>query len=113
KNGSAATKELLKGDPDAHNFQEYTYKKITPCDVCSQILRGHTRQGLKCRICKMNIHLDCQDKASKCQTKARLLRRQKSTSEIETRIPDANVEDENWNVAKSRTRRPTRPCGEL
>ncbi|XP_068897066.1 uncharacterized protein Stacl isoform X7 [Tenebrio molitor] len=95
KNGSAATRELLKGDPDAHNFQEYTYKKITPCDVCSQVLRGHTRQGLKCRICKMNVHLDCQDKASKCQTKARLLRRQKSTSEIETRVQDAAAEDEN------------------
>ena len=25
---------------DAHIFQEYTYKKITPCDICSQILRG-------------------------------------------------------------------------
>ena len=24
----------------AHIFQEYTYKKITPCDICSQILRG-------------------------------------------------------------------------
>ncbi len=23
-----------------HIFQEYTYKKITPCDICSQILRG-------------------------------------------------------------------------
>ncbi|XP_017768875.1 PREDICTED: SH3 and cysteine-rich domain-containing protein 3-like isoform X10 [Nicrophorus vespilloides] len=94
KNGSAATRELLKGDPDAHNFQEYTYKKITPCDICSQVLRGHTRQGLKCRICKMNVHVDCQEKASKCQAKARLLRRQKSTSEIETRIPDSTVEDE-------------------
>ncbi|XP_074036554.1 SH3 and cysteine-rich domain-containing protein isoform X3 [Leptinotarsa decemlineata] len=94
KNGAAATRELLKGDPDAHNFQEYTYKKITPCDICSQVLRGHTRQGLKCRICKMNVHVDCQDKASKCQTKARLLRRQKSTSEIETRVPELNPDDE-------------------
>ncbi|KAG5894684.1 hypothetical protein JTB14_014333 [Gonioctena quinquepunctata] len=94
KNGAAATRELLKGDPDAHNFQEYTYKKITPCDICSQVLRGHTRQGLKCRICKMNVHVDCQDKASKCQTKARLLRRQKSTSEIETRVPDMNPDEE-------------------
>ena len=25
---------------NAHIFQEYTYKKITPCDICSQILRG-------------------------------------------------------------------------
>jgi len=23
-----------------HIFQENTYKKITPCDVCSQVLRG-------------------------------------------------------------------------
>ncbi|XP_065155668.1 uncharacterized protein Stacl isoform X2 [Atheta coriaria] len=95
KNGSAATKELLKGDPDAHNFQEYTYKKITPCDVCSQVLRGHTKQGLKCRICKLNVHLDCQDKANKCTAKARLLRRQKSTSEIETKaIEPSSVEEE-------------------
>ncbi|XP_065155671.1 uncharacterized protein Stacl isoform X4 [Atheta coriaria] len=97
KNGSAATKELLKGDPDAHNFQEYTYKKITPCDVCSQVLRGHTKQGLKCRICKLNVHLDCQDKANKCTAKARLLRRQKSTSEIETKaIEPSSVEEESY-----------------
>ena len=37
---------------NSHVFQEYTYKKITPCDVCSQILRGHTRQGLKCKLCR-------------------------------------------------------------
>lgn len=59
---------------------------------------GHTRQGLKCRICKMNIHFDCQEKASKCQTKARLLRRQKSTSEIETRTPEAPIEDESKKI---------------
>lgn len=112
KNGSAATRDLPRTDPDAHNFQENTYKKITPCDVCSQILRGkperfipliviiivfisgHTRQGLKCRFCKMNIHVDCQDKAPKCQPKSRLLRRQKSTSEIESRVPEATVEEE-------------------
>ncbi|KAF2880558.1 hypothetical protein ILUMI_25611, partial [Ignelater luminosus] len=94
KNGSAATRDLPRTDPDAHNFQEYTYKKITPCDVCSQILRGHTRQGLKCRFCKMNVHVDCQDKAPKCQPKSGLLRRQKSTSEIESRVPEPTVEEE-------------------
>lgn len=47
---------------------------------------GHTRQGLKCRVCKMNVHVDCQDNAKSCQSKSRLLRRQKSTSEIETRV---------------------------
>ncbi|CAH1395659.1 unnamed protein product, partial [Nezara viridula] len=75
---------MISGD-SAHQFQEYTYKKITPCDVCSQVLRGHTRQGLKCRLCKLNVHIDCQERVGKCQTKSRLLRRQKSSSEIETR----------------------------
>nr|XP_018898584.1 PREDICTED: uncharacterized protein LOC109031500 isoform X3 [Bemisia tabaci] len=85
----------------AHQFQEYTYKKITPCDVCSQVLRGHTRQGLKCRLCKMNVHLDCQDKAtSKCNSKSRLLRRQKSTSEIETRI-SATQEEEGRSISNA------------
>ena len=27
-----------------HNLQEYTYKKITPCDVCSQVLRGNQHE---------------------------------------------------------------------
>ncbi|XP_064071179.1 uncharacterized protein Stacl isoform X4 [Vanessa tameamea] len=87
------------GDTDAHNFQEYTYKKITPCDVCSQVLRGHTRQGLRCRICKMNVHTDCMPQVGKCQTKSRLLRRQKSTSEIEAhRIQDAAFDEEKEEV---------------
>lgn len=44
KNGAAAGNSQLSrmGDitTDNHNLQEYTYKKITPCDVCSQVLRG-------------------------------------------------------------------------
>lgn len=58
------------------------------------IFSGHTRQGLKCRFCKMNVHVDCQDKAPKCQPKSRLLRRQKSTSEIESRAPEPTLEEE-------------------
>ncbi|CAG0918265.1 unnamed protein product [Notodromas monacha] len=74
-----------------HIFQEYTYKKITACDVCQEILRGHTRQGMKCRLCKMNVHLECQNNAAKCKPKSRLLlRRQKSTSEIEAKLLQDN-----------------------
>jgi len=73
---------------NSHIFQEYTYKKITPCDVCSQILRGHSRQGLKCKMCRMNVHPDCQDKVVKCQPKSKLLRRQKSASEFDSRGED-------------------------
>lgn len=38
KNGSANV-TATRTDSE-HNLQEYTYKKITPCDVCSQVLRG-------------------------------------------------------------------------
>ncbi|RVE54352.1 hypothetical protein evm_000837 [Chilo suppressalis] len=93
RNGAA--REAIRGDSEAHNFQEYTYKKITPCDVCSQVLRGHTRQGLRCRLCKMNVHTDCMPQVGKCQTKSRLLRRQKSTSEIEShRVQETAFDDE-------------------
>ncbi|CAG9115907.1 unnamed protein product [Plutella xylostella] len=95
RNGAAREAMRAAGDSDAHNFQEYTYKKITPCDVCSQVLRGHTRQGLRCRICKMNVHTDCMNQVGKCQTKSRLLRRQKSTSEIEShRIQETAFDEE-------------------
>lgn len=56
---------------------------------------GHTRQGLRCRLCKMNVHTDCMPSVGKCQTKSRLLRRQKSTSEIEShRIQETPFDDE-------------------
>lgn len=41
KNGNAnANSAQMRVDSENHNLQEYTYKKITPCDVCSQVLRG-------------------------------------------------------------------------
>nr|XP_049703286.1 uncharacterized protein LOC110375307 isoform X4 [Helicoverpa armigera] len=95
RNGAARDAMRAGGDSEAHNFQEYTYKKITPCDVCSQVLRGHTRQGLRCRLCKMNVHTDCMPQVGRCQTKSRLLRRQKSTSEIEShRVLETAFDDE-------------------
>ncbi|XP_030387407.1 uncharacterized protein LOC115634020 isoform X2 [Scaptodrosophila lebanonensis] len=93
RNGtSSTTSEPLRPNLDgSHHLQEYTYKKITACDVCSQILRGHTRQGLRCRICKLNAHGDCAPNLPRCQPKQKLLRRQKSTSELENRV---DIEEE-------------------
>ncbi|XP_015786386.1 uncharacterized protein LOC107363641 isoform X2 [Tetranychus urticae] len=97
-------KRALKGSSDSnstlylyegqHVWTEYTYKKITPCDVCHEILRGHSRQGMKCKMCKLNCHSECTDKATKCQPKSRLLRRQKSTSEIEAKLAFNELDDE-------------------
>ncbi|XP_064102532.1 uncharacterized protein LOC135212740 isoform X10 [Macrobrachium nipponense] len=99
----------------AHIFQEYTYKKITACDVCHQILRGHSRQGLKCRMCKINVHAACQDQVAKCQPKSRLLRRQRSTSEIEAKQMEAGDDDTTPNISFSSliASQPTRRGAEL
>nr|NP_611036.2 Stac-like, isoform N [Drosophila melanogaster]AAF58137.2 Stac-like, isoform N [Drosophila melanogaster] len=108
RNGASSTaSEPLRPNLDgSHHLQEYTYKKITACDVCSQILRGHTRQGLRCRICKLNAHGDCAPNLPRCQPKQKLLRRQKSTSELENRV---DIEEETSANPKSET---TRPFGE-
>lgn len=104
KSGNGA--QLRFDGSDNHNLLEYTYKKITPCDVCSQVLRGHTRQGLRCRICKVNAHADCASQLPKCQVKQKLLRRQKSTSEIESRTELEEETDE------ADTTLSTRPFGQ-
>ncbi|XP_040569919.1 uncharacterized protein Stacl isoform X5 [Lepeophtheirus salmonis] len=101
RTGNTSAQALLETN---HIFQEYTYKKITPCDVCSQILRGHTRQGMKCKLCRLNVHPDCQEKAAKCQPKTRLLRRQKSASELDPRI--GNLVDEDTPSSPVQSRRP-------
>lgn len=54
-------------------------------DLCS-ILIGHTRQGLRCRICKLNAHGDCASQLPQCQSKSKLLRRQKTATELENRV---------------------------
>ncbi|XP_013177612.1 PREDICTED: uncharacterized protein LOC106125076 [Papilio xuthus] len=111
RNGAARDAMRSGADSEAHNFQEYTYKKITPCDVCSQVLRGHTRQGLRCRICKMNVHTDCMPQVGKCQTKSRLLRRQKSTSEIEShRVQDTVYDEERAEDGRLPGHRLTKIC---
>lgn len=54
---------------------------------------GHSRQGIKCRMCKTNVHVECQDQVAKCQPKSRLLRRQRSTSEIESKQMEGGDDD--------------------
>ncbi|XP_042220749.1 uncharacterized protein LOC121865428 isoform X4 [Homarus americanus] len=101
KNAREKEKDAAAMFESAHIFQEYTYKKLTACDVCHQILRGHSRQGLKCRMCKTNVHTECQDQVGKCQPKSRLLRRQRSTSEIETKQLEGGEEDTDPTVFSS------------
>ena len=40
--------------------------------LSATLAEGHSRQGLKCKMCKINVHFgDCQDRAPKCQVSLR------------------------------------------
>ncbi|XP_056337402.1 protein kinase C, eta, b isoform X1 [Danio aesculapii] len=43
-----------------HQFREHNYKVPTYCNHCGSLLYGLLKQGLHCKICKMNIHKRCE-----------------------------------------------------
>lgn len=87
----SADKKSLESE-GGHSWREYTYRKITPCDACGQVLRGHSRQGVRCRGCKANAHTDCINlvQPAMCPSVAPkksggipLLRRQKTQAQVD------------------------------
>nr|XP_054757626.1 uncharacterized protein LOC129263744 isoform X1 [Lytechinus pictus] len=96
----------------SHVFQEYNFIKPTFCDDCKGLLKGIMRQGLRCKVCKANVHHRCMESVSSCSgpasqegrsgkklfvrqmsvreirnlpDKRKMLRRQKSTTDLDTR----------------------------
>uniref|UniRef100_H2YDA6 SH3 and cysteine-rich domain-containing protein n=1 Tax=Ciona savignyi TaxID=51511 RepID=H2YDA6_CIOSA len=78
-----STRNTPKSIPDTivngHIFCNHNFKKATFCDVCHRLLvdattkefttgpLGFQRQGLRCKICKANLHATCTDQVEECQ----------------------------------------------
>ncbi|XP_037098153.1 protein kinase C eta type isoform X1 [Syngnathus acus] len=43
-----------------HQFRIHNYKSPTFCNHCGSLLWGFIRQGLQCKICKLNVHIRCE-----------------------------------------------------
>uniref|UniRef100_A0A7N5ZUH0 Protein kinase C n=1 Tax=Anabas testudineus TaxID=64144 RepID=A0A7N5ZUH0_ANATE len=55
-----------------HKFSIHNYKVLTFCDHCGSLLWGLLRQGLQCKVCKVNVHRRCESNvAPNCGVDAR------------------------------------------
>ncbi|XP_051867361.1 protein kinase C epsilon type isoform X1 [Pristis pectinata] len=55
-----------------HKFSIHNFKVPTFCDHCGSLLWGFMKQGLQCKVCKMNVHRRCESNvAPNCGVDAR------------------------------------------
>uniref|UniRef100_A0A8C7NTR9 SH3 and cysteine rich domain 2 n=1 Tax=Oncorhynchus mykiss TaxID=8022 RepID=A0A8C7NTR9_ONCMY len=47
-----------------HCFQEHIFRKPTHCQLCKHLIVGNSKQGLRCKTCKMGAHLWCTSELS-------------------------------------------------
>ncbi|KAK2824643.1 hypothetical protein Q5P01_021818 [Channa striata] len=48
-----------------HKFSIHNFKVLTFCDHCGSLLWGLLRQGLQCKVCKVNVHRRCESNRRK------------------------------------------------
>ncbi|XP_058532006.1 SH3 and cysteine-rich domain-containing protein 2 [Ochotona princeps] len=48
-----------------HSFQEHSFKRASPCELCRQLIVGNSKQGLRCKTCKVSVHLWCSEEISR------------------------------------------------
>ncbi|XP_063815791.1 SH3 and cysteine-rich domain-containing protein 2 [Pseudophryne corroboree] len=47
-----------------HIFHDHVFKKQCPCHLCHHIIVGNSKQGLRCKMCKIGVHLWCSEEVS-------------------------------------------------
>ncbi|XP_050961110.1 SH3 and cysteine-rich domain-containing protein 2-like, partial [Labeo rohita] len=64
-----------------HFFLEHVFRRPTSCSLCKLIIAGNSKQGLRCKTCKMGAHLWCVSEASEkpCQGKSGMFKRNLSS----------------------------------
>ncbi|KAJ7984589.1 hypothetical protein DPEC_G00356350 [Dallia pectoralis] len=62
---SITSKTQLQARPvKTHSFQEHVFRRPTCCQRCKHIIQGNSKQGLRCKSCKLGIHLWCSSELS-------------------------------------------------
>ncbi|MCI4383957.1 hypothetical protein PGIGA_G00032660 [Pangasianodon gigas] len=78
-----------------HCFLEYVFRRPTVCQQCKQMITGNSKQGLRCKTCKLAAHLWCSSELSQqvCNGKSGTFKRNFSspllTNELFTVIKEA------------------------
>ncbi|XP_022598860.1 SH3 and cysteine-rich domain-containing protein 2 [Seriola lalandi dorsalis] len=47
-----------------HCFQEHVFRRPASCQRCKHMIQGNSKQGLRCKACKMAAHLWCSSELS-------------------------------------------------
>ncbi|KAG7492266.1 hypothetical protein MATL_G00012590 [Megalops atlanticus] len=47
-----------------HCFQEHVFRRPTHCQLCKHMIVGNSKQGLRCKSCKLGAHLWCSSELS-------------------------------------------------
>eukprot|EP00039_Didymoeca_costata_P008353 m.110748 g.110748 ORF g.110748 m.110748 type:complete len:767 (-) comp14049_c0_seq7:1348-3648(-) len=61
-----------------HSFKYKTFVKPTKCDICEALLQGLALQGVRCSVCKRNVHVDCLESVPKICERVTNVKRQPS-----------------------------------
>ncbi|XP_051926820.1 SH3 and cysteine-rich domain-containing protein 2-like [Hippocampus zosterae] len=47
-----------------HSFHEHVFRRPTGCERCKHVIQGNSKQGLRCKACKLAAHLWCSSELS-------------------------------------------------